>query len=52
LTSTIDDNRNKINQAVAARDALTKERVTVVQTITNLEGTKAGLLDKLNGVNK
>jgi hypothetical protein len=50
LTAAIDDLRNKIAQAVAARDALTKEKVTTTANITNLEGAKAALLEKLKGL--
>lgn len=50
LTATIDDLRNKIAQAVAQRDALSKEKTTLTSNISNLEGTKAGLLEKLKGL--
>ena len=50
LTATVDDLRNKIAQAVAARDALNRERTTATANIANLEGAKAGLLEKLKGL--
>lgn len=50
LTNTISDLTNKINQAVAARDALTKQKTTTLAKITDLEGQRAALGDKLKGL--
>lgn len=50
LTATVDDLRNKIAQAAAQRDALTKEKSTIINNITDLEGAKAGVLEKLKGL--
>lgn len=50
LTTAIDDLRNKINQAVAQKDALNKEKVTYTANISQFESTKAGLLDRLKGL--
>ena len=52
LTSTISDLSNKINDAVARRDALTRQKATIISTITDLEGQRAGLNDKLKTVDK
>jgi hypothetical protein len=52
LTSTISDLTNKINGAVARRDALTRQKATIISTITDLEGQRAGLNDKLKTVDK
>lgn len=51
LTSTIDDLRNKINQAAGQTDSWTQEKTTVTATITVNEKAKADLLEKLNGLN-
>jgi hypothetical protein len=52
LTSTISDLTNKINGAVARRDALTRQKATIISTITDLEEQRAGLNDKLKAVIK
>ena len=52
LTSTISDLSNKINDAVARRDALTRQKATIISTITDLEEQRAGLNDKLKTVDK
>lgn len=50
LTATIDDLRNKINQAVAQNDGLNREKTTIVDTIKTNEGKKADLLNTLKGL--
>ena len=52
LTSTISDLTNKINEAVARRDALTRQKTNIISSITDLEGQRAGLNDKLKAVDK
>jgi chromosome segregation ATPase len=52
LTSTISDLINKINDAVARRDGLTRQKATIIATITDLEGKRAGLNDNLKALDK
>ena len=52
MTSTISDLTNKINGTVARRDALTRQKATIISTITDLEEQRAGLNDKLKAVDK
>jgi chromosome segregation ATPase len=52
LTSTISDLNNKINDAIARRDGLTRQKATIIATITDLEGQRARLNDKLKEIDK
>jgi chromosome segregation ATPase len=52
LSNTIQDLNNKINQAIAQRDALQRQKASTLSTITDLEGQRAGLNDKLKAVDK
>lgn len=50
LTTTIDDLRNRITQSAAQREGYTKEKLTIVATITTQEGKKADLLEQLKNL--
>ena len=52
LNATIEDLKNKINQASVQNTQITITKSTIVNTITGLETKKAQLLEDLNKLNE